>query len=86
MAPDEQREELRVSKRRGTICLPDHWPVSVLLSNISIIMFGIVPPSSASILSDLPIITYHTSVFLGLQLPETVAYKTSVTLLIHRVL
>lgn len=79
MAAGEQREELRVSKRRGTIHLPSHWPLS-LPSNISIIAFSIVPFSSASMLSGHSVTTYHTSVFLGLQLPETIPHKTSVTL------
>lgn len=80
MAASEQREKLRVNMCRGTICLPGHWPVSLLSSSVSIIMFSLVPPSSASLLSDHPFITHHISAFLGLQLPETIPYKTSVSI------
>jgi len=48
MAAGEHGEELRASKRPGTIHLPGHWPVCLLLSNTSIIMFSVVPPSLAS--------------------------------------
>lgn len=66
-----EREELRISKCRGTVHLPGHWPVTFLPSNTSIVMFLQLP--------QLPYSELQTSVSLVLQPPETVPYKTSVS-------